>query len=543
MSKSFLAVCFSGFMIAQSAFGDGPSVNFSLEGWGREIVVGEPLVLAGRVINLGPKEVKLPLILDPSFRFARYWISYEEGVPQAFVPYLSFDGRAVLQSLAPGKEYKGNVPLFCGADGYVFARSGKYQITGEFQGVKSPPLTVMVRPPSGPLESCISAAFSSRDVCQFILLKGGESFKSVPSPDVCRVDLLKSNREFKSVPDFLDKVLQSGVGFISSFSFYARYALAEYYSSDGMALGGIRPADRDRVVSLIDEQGLLNASLPDYYRIRLFDRLIAAEAGRKEGKAASKHFQDFYNTFGRDDRAQISIRNSARLLGLEDFPEDPVEKREGIPFSAGGLMTKDLSDGCSLASVVSSPSSGTITGPRSKIKYIFSINLTKSSDPIIEGGKLILRARANNPPGINLVEPSDGIVVLSATISGVRVKVGRGLIKVDARGLPRGFVAQPQEVHVRLKLKIPCSYGGDFPWEETRLVPIVNAPGSAMNIKFKLETSGEWSTRIEGIEVEEKINIIPETRFHPENDVGVGEDQGERGRGVLRARFHPNSEA
>lgn len=95
------------------------------------LVLGEPVYATVRLRNVGKTPVDVPTLLDPQTGVIHIEVSSSSRPRFVFLPLFYADTLRARTALAPGDEIAAACPIFYGALGWTFDRSGDYRVSVE----------------------------------------------------------------------------------------------------------------------------------------------------------------------------------------------------------------------------------------------------------------------------------------------------------------------------------------------------------------------------------------------------------------------------
>jgi len=437
----------AGCMLCNTVACAAEPASFSFDLVPREvsIVVGEPVVLEGRITNHSPKSAQVAPLFDPAYGLASYVIKRRDREPERFQPYVIYDAVPLTHPLAPGDVLRGSVPISCGAEGYVFKDPGLYMISGSFQDIQAVPVTVSVRAPAPGAEAQQAAVMSQADACHFLLMQAPRSFEDAA------------------------KEVQRAFNQPAHGALWRAAGLVLMEDSEGREDLGSCAARLDDPQRALDLAGQIGAGPPltGQLRLRFLERAISASVAANQPEAGRAYYNQLVSEFQRDNRAQYIITHSFGLLHLAD----PFIVLKAIPITVT-VAGAALPAACSAESVEMAPRTGRVRVKRSLAAAITSLRAEVSGVHEVDRQTGLAAGRATVVAPIQASGHEPQEVEVQLRLRGTIDKQVSGRVEIDRSALPQGLEIEPAALRVNFKLRVPCyRQSFDLPLDRIRLRP------------------------------------------------------------------------
>lgn len=252
------------------------------------VVLGEPVYATVRLRNVGKMPVDVPTLLDPQTGVIHIEVSSSSRPRFVFLPLFYADTLRARTALAPGDEIAAAFPIFYGALGWTFDRSGDYRVSVEYRTpsaeqvrlVPASPVAVTVADVGEAGALLVTPGSASEEAGKFLLWQRGDQLHA---GQALLTDLLRR------YPD-------------SPLADYARLAFGRNLSRSfrNYATGKVRPADCEPALNAF--QKVRSDRLPALLQIQ--QRLDEARC---------------YVTLSQPAQAQESIKKAEQVA--DDRPE------------------------------------------------------------------------------------------------------------------------------------------------------------------------------------------------------------------------------
>ncbi|MGZ5797915.1 MAG: hypothetical protein ACXWJG_13460 [Caldimonas sp.] len=268
--------------LAGIAFAFAPALVFAQESGVRLLVqaersvveLGEPVYLAARLSNTGPKAVRLMPLLDPKDGLLTVSVRDERGRGVGFMPWSVRDRDTPPSELGPGRQFAASFPIFFGATGWVFQAPGSYTVRARFDlhvgegapvTLEAEPVVIQVREGDARLRRLVSGDEASLQAGRFLDWRGGDQL----TEGRALLEQLAEALPEAAVADHYH--LAAGRSWVRPFKDYR--------------VGKVRPADPARALAELDR--VRDDRIPSPVRVEKYlARATALQSLGRSGEAA-----------------------------------------------------------------------------------------------------------------------------------------------------------------------------------------------------------------------------------------------------------------